>query len=197
MFTVHIPSQAAVERSNLMASKSIVQNVIDFLEKPKLPYGKNVVIHKITSTNYDHIQGSHMGKFTYGDFRKLNSEDFPEFKEDGDYLDEEQVSPITLFLSIEEDKEIVEYQAPQLLWFVLTDIISGIIPKQSRLGKKLLPISVFLDLKNQFICDLANLAGMAPSKEISHKTTEIHVGRNEKCPCKSGKKFKKCCMTKI
>lgn len=27
---------------------------------------------------------------------------------------------------------------------------------------------------------------------IKHPDTRLHVGRNEKCPCKSGKKFKYC-----
>ncbi|MCB5160538.1 YchJ family protein [Marinomonas algarum] len=37
--------------------------------------------------------------------------------------------------------------------------------------------------------------------EVSHKTTPSHtavdkVGRNDPCPCGSGKKYKKCCATK-
>ena len=37
-----------------------------------------------------------------------------------------------------------------------------------------------------------------PSDEISHSATvrTEHVGRNEPCPCGSGKKYKKCCGLK-
>ena len=32
--------------------------------------------------------------------------------------------------------------------------------------------------------------------ETSYKRTEKKVGRNEPCPCGSGKKYKKCCIGK-
>ena len=32
---------------------------------------------------------------------------------------------------------------------------------------------------------------------LSHKPTEKKIGRNEMCPCRSGKKYKKCCMLKV
>jgi len=32
---------------------------------------------------------------------------------------------------------------------------------------------------------------------ISHKSIEKKIGRNEMCPCGSGKKYKKCCMLKV
>jgi len=35
-----------------------------------------------------------------------------------------------------------------------------------------------------------------PPRAIPFRKTEERVGRNEPCPCGSGKKFKKCCMKK-
>ncbi len=32
---------------------------------------------------------------------------------------------------------------------------------------------------------------------LSHKPIEKKIGRNEMCPCRSGKKYKKCCMLKV
>lgn len=36
--------------------------------------------------------------------------------------------------------------------------------------------------------------GIGVSKLQPITSVTVKVGRNDKCPCKSGKKFKKCCM---
>ncbi|MCP4719740.1 MAG: hypothetical protein GY860_09830 [Desulfobacteraceae bacterium] len=35
-----------------------------------------------------------------------------------------------------------------------------------------------------------------PSECIAQGKSLVKIGRNEKCPCGSGKKYKKCCMRK-
>ena len=58
----------------------------------------------------------------------------------------------------------------------------------------------YLRLKNDLIKFLLNLNIVLSSeekkendqKEIKEKKSEKKVGRNEKCPCGSGKKFKHC-----
>ena len=35
------------------------------------------------------------------------------------------------------------------------------------------------------------------SEERKKKEPTVKIGRNDKCPCGSGKKFKKCCLGKI
>lgn len=39
-------------------------------------------------------------------------------------------------------------------------------------------------------------AGNSPAPALRPKIPARHVGRNDPCPCGSGKKFKKCCMKK-
>jgi uncharacterized protein YecA (UPF0149 family) len=68
------------------------------------------------------------------------------------------------------------------------------------------------DTRNTFINDTSEIAGWAcfrpsetKSREISKPESEligkpaplsssIKVGRNDPCPCGSGKKYKKCCL---
>ncbi len=38
--------------------------------------------------------------------------------------------------------------------------------------------------------------GSDQSKQSSENTVAVKVGRNDPCPCGSGKKFKKCCLSK-
>ena len=40
------------------------------------------------------------------------------------------------------------------------------------------------------------LIGLEPVSNSSQKQVECKVGRNDLCPCGSGKKYKKCCMGK-
>jgi len=48
----------------------------------------------------------------------------------------------------------------------------------------------------QFLSILVVFACAAPHYLIKPAVTEKRVGRNDPCPCGSGKKYKKCCMTK-
>lgn len=36
--------------------------------------------------------------------------------------------------------------------------------------------------------------GISPRAPIKTKTSKNKIGRNDPCPCKSGKKWKKCCL---
>jgi len=42
--------------------------------------------------------------------------------------------------------------------------------------------------KSEDISDIERLLNTTPSRKV-----EIKIGRNEPCPCGSGKKYKKCC----
>ena len=42
--------------------------------------------------------------------------------------------------------------------------------------------------------DLTDLESLQKVGET--KVTELHTGRNDPCPCGSGKKYKKCCLSK-
>jgi preprotein translocase subunit SecA len=41
--------------------------------------------------------------------------------------------------------------------------------------------------------EMSNIAAMLRGRSASSSVTNQKVGRNEPCPCGSGKKFKKCC----
>lgn len=47
---------------------------------------------------------------------------------------------------------------------------------------------IFNDLNSSCCSDTSCCGPQAPAKRLSSK-----VGRNDPCPCESGKKFKKCC----
>lgn len=49
-------------------------------------------------------------------------------------------------------------------------------------------ISTFKKIEDQWFYEDGQIVGTGPIKRVSPK-----VGRNEPCPCGSGKKFKKCC----
>ncbi len=44
--------------------------------------------------------------------------------------------------------------------------------------------------------DFDRILGVREQEKISHVIVEPKVGRNDPCPCGSGKKYKKCCMNK-
>lgn len=75
----------------------------------------------------------------------------------------------------------------------------GITPDQlgaDRVEKLMELMSQFGDLSQitpEVASNIASTLGIEPNKpKIPKKRTKI--GRNEKCPCKSGKKWKKCCL---
>ena len=42
--------------------------------------------------------------------------------------------------------------------------------------------------------ELMNILGMGPPPRAKTRSAKDKVGRNDACPCESGKKWKKCCM---
>ena len=68
--------------------------------------------------------------------------------------------------------------------------------------EKAAPRSVFQSLPKQFVHDeIAPMSGPVPpprdlpeaQPRSQHERTEPKIGRNDPCPCGSGKKYKKCC----
>lgn len=51
----------------------------------------------------------------------------------------------------------------------------------------------------EFHDDLRKLQQKESIKQMlkKRKVTNTKIGRNDKCPCNSGKKYKKCCLTQI
>jgi uncharacterized protein len=43
---------------------------------------------------------------------------------------------------------------------------------------------------------VAELAALLQSQRPEDRTVPVRVGRNDPCPCGSGRKYKKCCMDK-
>lgn len=58
-----------------------------------------------------------------------------------------------------------------------------------------LPERISTELKKE--SQNRNSENFIPSQTIPYVKTNAEVGRNEPCPCGSGKKYKKCCMDKI
>ena len=54
-----------------------------------------------------------------------------------DYLDDDEVSPIIIFISLDESDKIVECNIPMLIWFLLNDLIKGILLKQGKTRKNI------------------------------------------------------------
>jgi len=94
---------------------------------------------------------------------------------------------------------LVEYQRESYLAFqdMIATIKEGIVEMVFRAKVKQLQgeVGVFSESPKDFIhSQYTPLEKEAPKKETSKpKLAEKKVGRNEPCPCGSGKKYKKCC----
>jgi uncharacterized protein YecA (UPF0149 family) len=73
--------------------------------------------------------------------------------------------------------------------------------KLSRLSQSVSSVGKVLRQKTQVhigdaglpLSEMSNLAAMFRGTSAPPPATKQKVGRNEQCPCGSGKKFKKCC----
>lgn len=151
-----IPSIEAIINSFKLSAQTPDEIVDEYLNLPKLPYGSTITIDKIGCLNYNPLTKEQPGGLPYKHFRLKCPEEFPECKNpDLEYTDDEQVSPVIIISGI------IKYRVKMLLWFPLCDTFSSILSRQSALNKKLLPISVLIDEKDQFVAKLMNL-GLAP-----------------------------------
>ena len=68
-------------------------------------------------------------------------------------------------------------------------------PKKNSLVKKIYPYMVMADMSETMVRDIYP---PTPKSERGRKVvgvrTEKKIGRNEPCPCESGKKYKHCCI---
>jgi len=139
--------------------KTPKQLAVEYLQLPILPYKKNVVLHKIIALNFDPVTKKSVGTLEYSLFRQLRPVEFPACVDESlDYKDNELVSPVRFILEV--DGAVTEYRTPMKLWFPLTDIVSGIMKKQTITGKKILPHTLYLDEKDQWLVTLMNLVGI-------------------------------------
>ncbi|HDY88940.1 MAG TPA: hypothetical protein ENH82_12610 [bacterium] len=83
--------------------------------------------------------------------------------------------PFFVIIQREKDVSFIDYQPGliRMLWFHFLD-------KGGR----------------QFMAILAFMASIAPFRLINPKITKSGIGRNDTCPCDSGKKYKNCCLKK-
>ncbi len=104
---------------------------------------------------------------------------------------------------------LIEYQREGYdMFMVMIDSIKDetveFLLKVQALREEAAPKAVFQSLPQQFVHDeIAPMSGPSPDTSSSradipkgppqHKRDEPKVGRNDPCPCKSGKKYKKCC----
>lgn len=154
--TIILPSVEALQKSIKLSTQTPDEIVDDYLTLPTLPYGTTITIDKIGCLNYDPLTKKQLGNLVYKHFRLKSPAEFPECKNPKvDYTDDDQVSPVII---ISGD---VKYRVKMLLWFPLCDIFTSILSRQSALNKKLLPIDVLIDEKDQFMVKLMNL-GLSP-----------------------------------
>lgn len=147
-----MPSEDALRNSIKMSTQTPDEIVDDYLNLPTLPYGKTIRIDKIGCLNYDPLTKKQMGILPYKNFRVKCPEEFPVCKNPNvDYTDDDQVSPVII---ISGD---MKYRVKMLLWYPLCDAFTSILTRQSALNKKLLPIDVLIDEKDQFMVKLMNL----------------------------------------
>ncbi|XP_054262029.1 uncharacterized protein LOC128986003 isoform X2 [Macrosteles quadrilineatus] len=153
---------ASLEESERLQNLSESQVAEDYLRNPPLPVNQEITIDKLGILNFNLITKEHNGLLRYGALRIKRPDLFPEAKDpEFDYTDEEQVSPVIV---ISGDKK---YRTDQLLWFPLSDAIAGITMRQGVIRKKLLPIKVMIDEKNQWVARLLNLAKMGKSQLLN------------------------------
>jgi hypothetical protein len=108
-----------------------------------IPYGSTLTITKISSINFDHEKREHLGMLTYSAFRQIDPKTFRNAEE---YRSDEQVCPVYIV-----DSDGNEYKVPELLWSILTDIISEIMYKQSMQQCEIFPHEFLIDDKNKWI----------------------------------------------
>lgn len=138
-------------KNSIQLSGQTPDEIVDYyLSLPKLPYGSTIRIDKIGCLNYNPLTKEHTGLLQYKHFRVKCPAEFPECKNPHvDY--DEQVSPVVIISGN------VKYRVKMLLWFSLCETFSVILSRQSALNRKLLPISVLIDEKDQFMVKLMNL----------------------------------------
>ncbi|KAG4078018.1 hypothetical protein HA402_002069 [Bradysia odoriphaga] len=155
-----LPSAEALRKSIELSTQTPDAIVDDYLSLPTLPYGTTITIDKIGCLNYNPLTKEHTGILPYKHFRSKCPAEFPECKDpDLDYTDDEQVSPVII------TSGNVKYRVKMVLWFPLCDVFSLILSRQSALNKKLLPIRVLIDEKDQFMVNLMNLGLPLPAQK--------------------------------
>lgn len=149
---VFVPSNASITESARLSTQSEEEIAKEYLSYPELPLNQKLKIDKIGIINFNCVTKETLGQLKYGTFRKINPELFLACKDpEMDFEDHDQVTPAVI-ISGEQ-----KFRVDQLLWFPLSDIMNKIIMKQGRIGRKLLPIEVFIDNRNQWMVPLFNL----------------------------------------
>lgn len=125
-------------RYQTMSKQDIAREYVAY---PLIPYNTTIVIKKIGALNP-------LGKcLNYGLFRNLNPDEFKECVDPSlDYTNDEEVTPITI-----ETNDNNIYRVNYVHWFPLSDAVKQICEKQAKIGRKLLPIELFIDQENQWI----------------------------------------------
>lgn len=156
-YSLLMPSAEALHKTIELSQQTPDQVVDDYLKLPMLPYGTRIRIDKIGCLNYNPLTKKHAGILPYKHFRLKCPAEFPACVDPNrDYTDDEQVSPVII------TSGDVKYRVKMVLWFPLCDAFSAIIQRQTALKKKLLPVIVNIDEKDQFMVTLMNLGLKKP-----------------------------------
>ena len=135
-------------RLNHMTPESIANEYINY---PILPYGKKVQVWGIGVINPHKDIG-----LVYRLFRERNPTEFSKGTDEKlHFMDHEEISPVKLRIKVHG--EITECRVNPNLWYPLKDICMAIQIKQGRVHRKLLPIEIYIDTNNQWLCNLMNL----------------------------------------
>jgi Predicted metal-binding protein related to the C-terminal domain of SecA len=109
------------------------------------------------------------------------------------------INTINEFESFINDKRLLEYIKNIMIEFI--DVIDKIIDGRMKNSLKS-SIEASITYK-KICCKITEVFGVLSESEkiisllsINNNTTSLKVGRNDLCPCGSGKKYKKCCLKK-
>lgn len=75
-----------------------------------------------------------------------------------------------------------------------SQIRASAAPKRAKLDKGSNGSTFWQNLANEGLPDMSNAADMLRGAPSTVTARDQKVGRNEPCPCGSGRKFKKCCI---
>lgn len=144
--------------------------VKDYLSCPILPLDKDIIITKIATINYDHVNMKYGESLKYKDFHEFDKNQFTLPQKNGDYELDDYISPIYVFAKLNNEDNIIKYRTIDLLWFPLTNITTGIFIKQQHISKELLPFSVFVDKNHQWLTKLMDLVGRNILEHVHSKS---------------------------
>lgn len=151
-------STIANGKMNSQQKKKALELIEEYINLPLLPVNEFITIQKIGIYNWDTINQRHTGLMKYSMFTRLDEDEFPKGNKKGDYMPDDQVSPVVI-INTDGNK----YRTKDLFWFGLMDVYDGIMKKQLFTNKKVFPYKLFIDkdtINKEFGCPSNKWIGM-------------------------------------